>query len=109
MRGTAPINEVLAAGLLKLSGWEKGIPLVDPMCGSGTFLMEAALMARHQAVQSFRTGFAFMNLSDFDSKTWEEVKSQAKAKQHEDDTPMLGMDTDRRVLDTAQTNALRAI
>ncbi|NND07363.1 MAG: class I SAM-dependent RNA methyltransferase [Saprospiraceae bacterium] len=107
-RGTAPINEVLAAGLLKLSGWKKGVPLVDPMCGSGTFLMEAAMMASKKAAQSFRSDFSFMKLTDYDEQMWRVVKEAARAKECSVETAMLGIDKDQRVLDAAQTNAMRA-
>ncbi len=107
-RGSAPINEVLAAGLLKLSGWKPEIPLVDPMCGSGTFLMEAALMARQQPAQLYRRHFAFMHLNDFDEELWTRVLADARSKSRENATPMLGMDKNLRMLEVARSNATRA-
>lgn len=73
----APLNEVLAAGLLALSGWRPGTPLIDPMCGSGTFSTEAALWASGLPVQAGRRQFAFMNWSDFDASAWREVRDES--------------------------------
>ncbi len=69
----APINEVLAAGLLKLAGWDGQSDLYDPMCGSGTFLIEAALMALNIAPGVFRKGFAFEKWADFDKDLFEQI------------------------------------
>ena len=62
----APINEVLAAGILKLAGWDGSTDFVDPMCGSGTLIIEAALMARNIYPGVFRKEFAFEKWNDFD-------------------------------------------
>jgi putative N6-adenine-specific DNA methylase len=75
--GIAPINENLAAGILKLSGWQPGEALFDPMCGSGTFLMEAALMSLNRAPGLGRS-FAFEKFSRFDAKAWQQVRDQAQ-------------------------------
>lgn len=64
----APINEVLAAGIILRSGWRGDSPLVDPMCGSGTFLIEAALIAANINPGVYRKNFAFENWRDFDSE-----------------------------------------
>lgn len=69
----APINEVLAAGLLKLAGWNGQTDLYDPMCGSGTFLIEAALIALNIAPGVFRKGFAFEKWADFDTDLFEQI------------------------------------
>lgn len=69
----APINEVLAAGILKLSGWDGKCNLVDPMCGSGTFLIEAALMAANINPGVFRTDFAFQHWADYDSDLYDQI------------------------------------
>lgn len=63
----APINEVLAAGILLLAGWSGQTDLIDPMCGSGTFLIEAALIARNIAPGIYRSGFAFEHWLDYDA------------------------------------------
>ena len=76
-KAKAPLNEVLAAGLLALSGWRPGTPLIDPMCGSGTFSTEAALWASGLPVQAGRRQFAFMKWSDFDAGVWREVRDES--------------------------------
>ena len=69
----APLNEVLAAGMLLMTGWRGGCDLIDPMCGSGTIPIEAALIARNIAPGVFRKGFAFEKWVDFDSEMFDEI------------------------------------
>ena len=69
----APINEALAAGMLLMAGWQGQSDLYDPMCGSGTILIEAALIARNIAPGVFRQSFAFERWKDFDPELWSEV------------------------------------
>ena len=69
----APINEALAAGMLLLAGWRGQGDFYDPMCGSGTLLIEAALIARNIAPGIYRNGFAFEKWANFDENLWEEV------------------------------------
>ena len=69
----APINEVLAAGILKLAGWDGQCPFIDPMCGSGTFLVEAALIAANINPGVFRQNFAFQNWDDYDEELFDEI------------------------------------
>ena len=69
----APINEALAAGMLLLAGWKGQSDLYDPMCGSGTLLIEAALIARNIAPGVYRQGFAFEKWANFDADLWDEV------------------------------------
>ena len=69
----APINEALAAGMLLLAGWKGQSDFYDPMCGSGTLLIEAALIARNIAPGVYRQGFAFEKWGDFDPDLWEDV------------------------------------
>ena len=88
----APLNEVLAAGLLALSGWRPGTPLYDPMCGSGTFSTEAALWASGLPVQAGRRHFAFMDWSDFEPDTWREVRAEAMAAIHPVETQIFASD-----------------
>lgn len=75
----APINEVLAAGILLKSGWKGDTPLVDPMCGSGTFLIEAALIAANIMPGIYRKGFAFENWPDFDPELFESIYNDDSA------------------------------
>ncbi|GGK71526.1 class I SAM-dependent RNA methyltransferase [Rufibacter glacialis] len=75
----APLNEVLAAGILLLSGWDKRTPLYDPMCGSGTFLAEAAMLAHNIAPGLYRKDFGFMRWPDYDAALYERVRQDALA------------------------------
>ncbi len=69
----APINEVLAAGILLQAGWDGQSDLLDPMCGSGTFLIEAALIARNVAPGIYRKGYAFQNWLNYDEDLFAEI------------------------------------
>ena len=69
----APISEVLAAGMLLMAGWNGQSDLYDPMCGSGTFLIEAALIARNIAPGVFRSSYAFEKWPDFDADLWSDI------------------------------------
>ncbi len=74
----APLKENLAAGILRLTGWQPGVPLFDPMCGSGTFLLEAAQMA-HNIAPGSRRDFAFERLRGFDAGVWRKLRESALA------------------------------
>ncbi|MHB1116186.1 THUMP domain-containing class I SAM-dependent RNA methyltransferase [Sideroxydans sp.] len=76
----APLRENLAAGILKMTGWQPGIPLLDPMCGSGTFLIEAAQMSLN-IQPGIARHFAFEKLKNFDAKTWQAMREAAIAAQ----------------------------
>ena len=76
MTGIAPLNEVLAAGILNFSGWDLKRPLIDPMCGSGTFLCEALMLARNIPPTIKRKSFGFMNHKDYDHGLWEKLKAK---------------------------------
>ncbi len=102
----APLNEVLAAGLILLSGWDKKSPLLDPMCGSGTLLTEAGLIAQCIAPGLFHQGkFGFENWPDFDPALWQRVRAEAEAQRIEEPQAYLaGSDLDPRVIDHAAQN-----
>ncbi len=70
----APMNEVLAAGILLKAGWDGSCNLIDPMCGSGTFLIEGAMIARNIAAGTWREHFSFQEWKDFDATLWQSVK-----------------------------------
>ncbi|HPG09748.1 MAG: class I SAM-dependent RNA methyltransferase [Saprospiraceae bacterium] len=107
--GRAPLNEVLAAGIIRNMDWDPSRPLVDPMCGSGTFIIEAARMARRMPAQMHRKQFALFHWPEFQSGLWEEVVNQADAAIIESpDIRLLGADQDGRVVDIARTNAKAA-
>lgn len=76
----APINEVLAAGMVKLSGWTGDVDFIDPMCGSGTLPIEAGLIARNIPALWFREDFGFMNWANFDAVLWDEIREEARSR-----------------------------
>jgi putative N6-adenine-specific DNA methylase len=76
----APINEVLAAGIVKISGWKGDVDLIDPMCGSGTLLIEAVLAARNIPSGWFRENYGFMTWDNYDAAMWEEIREEARSK-----------------------------
>ena len=78
-QGEAPLKENLAAGILRLTGWQPGTALLDPMCGGGTFLVEAAQIALDIAPGSER-GFGFEKLKSFDAALWQELRAEAGAR-----------------------------
>jgi len=104
----APINEVLAAGLIKITGWQGDSPFVDAMCGSGTIPIEAAMFAMHIPPAYFRENFAFMNWPDFDSKLWEEVKAAANEQIREIEVEIIGSDRSGKAVDIARENIRNA-
>ena len=69
----APLNEVLAAGMILLSGWQGDADFIDPMCGSGTLPIEAALIAKNMAPGLFRKEYAFEKWPDFDADLFDEI------------------------------------
>jgi putative N6-adenine-specific DNA methylase len=79
----APINEVLAAGILSLTGWDRRSPFADGMCGSGTFVIEAALMAKNIPPGAFRKEFGFERWKDYDPALYREVFQEATAQEME--------------------------
>src|SRR5262249_55448463 len=77
--GDAPVNEALAAGLILLSGWDKQTPFLDLMCGSGTIVIEAAMMAINMAPGLLRRQFGFERWNDFKALSWTKLQSEAKS------------------------------
>ncbi len=104
----ASIKENLAAGMLLLSGWAPGTPLLDPMCGAGTILLEAVDLALDRAPGRNRY-FAFEHYRDFDAALWQRIKTEARAKEKPlTQLPIFGADQDRWVLDKARNNLAAA-
>ncbi|NJB85458.1 putative N6-adenine-specific DNA methylase [Lewinella marina] len=91
--GEAPINEVLAAGMLGIAGYRGEQPFVDPMCGSGTLLAEAALIATRRAPGLLRS-FGFERWPDFDRATWATIRQAALDRIRPAPQPILGADID---------------
>ncbi len=105
----APISEVLAAGMVLLSGWKGNIPLIDPMCGSGTILIEGAMIARRIPPQKYRSAkFGFQNWRDFDAELWNEIKTTADNKIIDAKVPILGFDKDFKAVRVSERNIMVA-
>lgn len=103
----APINEVLAAGIILLSGWDGTTPFVDPMCGSGTFVIEAALIAAGINPGVFRQHYSFENWADFDRELFEEIYNDDSG-EREITVPIIGADISPKAIDVATLNAKSA-
>ena len=102
--GEAPLKKNLAAGILRIAGWRPGIPLLDPMCGGGTFLAEAGEMALARAPGRNRS-FGFQKLARYNAGTWERVLSRATAgEKPPEPQPIYGSDLYGRTLDAARLN-----
>ena len=100
----APLRENLAAGILKLSGWQPGQALLDPMCGSGTFLLEAAMVVLNIA-PGHKRSFGFEKLNTFEPNIWHQLKSQAAAKvKSVTFQKIYGSDVDLRAVRIAKRN-----
>ncbi len=102
--GPAPINEVLAAGLVKLSEWDTTVPLFDPMCGSGTLLIEAAMLAKNMPAGYFREAWGFMKWRDFDAALWEKVKEDCRTQISAVKLNIHGSDRAERAIESAREN-----
>ncbi|MDD3738161.1 MAG: class I SAM-dependent RNA methyltransferase [Lentimicrobiaceae bacterium] len=100
----APLSEVLAAGLIRMSNWDKNSPFIDPMCGSGTILIEAAMYANNFPAGMYRSKFGFMNWKDFDEDLWKQVKQDAFDNVVEFEHEVLGYDNSRKNLAVAKAN-----
>jgi putative N6-adenine-specific DNA methylase len=113
-KGAAPLRENLAAGILRLTGWTPGTPLYDPMCGSGTFLAEAAQVALNIAPGTDRR-FGFEKLKQYDVGAWQtmkvaaqDAKRAARANANRADLQIFGSDISGDMLDKARANFERA-
>ncbi len=90
--GEAPLSEVLAAGMIALTGWRADTPLSDGMCGSGTIVAEAGLMARNIAPGRFRKSFGFMRWKDYDSALFRSVRFDAEKRERKSPVRIYGSD-----------------
>ncbi|MDO8962756.1 MAG: class I SAM-dependent RNA methyltransferase [Methylophilus sp.] len=104
----APLRENLAAGILQLTGWKPGQALLDPMCGSGTFLLEAAMMAL-QIAPGLNRNFGFEKLKNFESDTWKKIKNAAlRAVKPTSFQKLYGSDMDLRAVRVTKQNLTEA-
>jgi 23S rRNA (guanine2445-N2)-methyltransferase / 23S rRNA (guanine2069-N7)-methyltransferase len=110
--GIAPIKENLAAAIVMRSGWQPGTPLLDPMCGSGTLLIEAAMAATDRAPGLHRGHWGFSGWAQHDDAIWGEVKADAQNRARQGlaayESRFYGSDSDARVIENARKNARRA-
>lgn len=104
----APISEVLAAGMILLSEWDTKSLFIDPMCGSGTFPIEASMLATNTAPGLLRERFGFQNWQTYDESLWLKLKQKAQEAILETEAIILGSDTDRRSINFSRRNASAA-
>ena len=100
----APLNEVLAAGIILMSAWDKKSDLLDPMCGTGTFLIEAAMIARNIAPNLNRLAFAFEKWKDWDNELFETIEESVKSKEIEFEHKLYGFDISGAMIKKAEKN-----
>ena len=81
VQGDAPLSEVLAAGMILMTGWDGSTDFLDPMCGSGTLPIEAALIARNIPPGKYRKSWSFMSWKDFDPDLFEQIKEEAEVRE----------------------------
>ena len=103
----APLNEVLAAGMILMTGWKGETDFIDPMCGSGTLLVEAALIARNMAPGLFRKEYAFEKWPDFDADLFDQIYND-DSKEREFTHHIYGYDIDIKAVNTARLNVKAA-
>ena len=106
-RHEAPISEVLAAGMLKLSGWKADEALSDPMCGSGTILIEAAMIAKNVLPGELGRSYAFQHWKNYNRQLLEQLKRETD--HHDFNFKLYGSDVDRRYVDAASKHAEKAL
>jgi len=103
----APLNEVLAAGMILMTGWKGDTDFIDPMCGSGTLLVEAALIARNMAPGLFRKEYAFEKWPDFDAELFDRIYND-DSQEREFHHHIYGYDVDMKAVNTARLNVKAA-
>jgi 23S rRNA (guanine2445-N2)-methyltransferase / 23S rRNA (guanine2069-N7)-methyltransferase len=110
--GAAPIKETLASAIVMRSGWQPGTPLLDPMCGSGTLLIEAAMIATDRAPGLHRKRWGFLGWAKHDVELWKEVTTEAQVRARKGlgdyTSRFFGSDNDSRVIERARANTRRA-
>ncbi len=102
--GEAPINEVVAAGLIRMTGWDKKTDLYDPFCGSGTILIEAGLMAANIPSNIERHHYAFKNFKNFQPEVWDEIYESANKRCSELPCKIMGSDISSEMMLKAKRN-----
>ena len=105
----APLNEVLAAGMILMTGWKGETPLIDPFCGSGTIPIEAAMIAHGIPPNLVRTNYCFMNWNDFSEEIWEEVQDEADDIKLKKGVEIFGFDLSERNVRQAVKNSMNSV
>ena len=100
----APMNEVLAAGLIRLSGWKGERNFMDCMCGSATIPIEAAMLAMKIPAGYFRNDYGFMHWNDFDKALWQQIKEQSDSEMCESEIEIIGSDRSAKAIGIAEQN-----
>lgn len=104
----APISEVLAAGMILMSKWEKDCNFFDPMCGSGTILTEAALIAGNIPPGSYKADFGFQKWQNYDEGVWKNILNEAVDMQKDFDYGIFGSDISEKAISIANRNIRNA-
>ena len=107
-QGPAPINEILAAGIIKLSGWKGDIKLLDPMCGSGTIAIEAGLIACGIPPGKFRQFYGFQRWRDYDEELLKRVKAESENKINVPPVKVFASDISEEAVSMTRSNAVSA-
>jgi putative N6-adenine-specific DNA methylase len=103
-QATAPLNEVLAAGILQLSGWKASATLSDPMCGSGTIPIEAGMIACNIPPGKFRKSFGFQRWKDFDENLFDQIKSKSDSQIVTSEVKIFASDISEQAIQHARAN-----
>lgn len=106
--GPAPLNEVLAAGMILLTGWKGDSNFIDPMCGSGTLPIEAAMLAKNIPAGQHRESYSFQQWKDYDKACWETIKQEAAEKIKPLEYKVVASDRSGRILQVAKSNIEQA-
>lgn len=104
----APLNEVLAAGMIMLAGWDKKQTLIDPFCGTGTILVEAGLYAHNIAPNIRRDKFGFHYWKNFDRKLWDKIWMDARANECSFDGRLIGVDISKKIIQFTREHVTNA-
>ncbi len=103
---SAPMQETLAAAVIMATGYDGSVPLINPMCGSGTLAIEAALIASGRPTGLLRANYGFMHLKNYDAEAWQELRREAKKIRNKNEiAPIIATDVDDRAVRAAQKNA----
>lgn len=100
-----PMQEALAAAIIKATSWQGETNFINPMCGSGTLAIEAALIAKNQAPGLWRANFSFMHIKGFEAPAWDKMRKDSQLKETEPNIRIIATDIDHKAVETAKKNA----